>query len=76
MKLNWEKWGYDFVTSVLRHTGTAGLAALATATSTGKLDWHALGWGILCGGIIPTVFTFLQKTPLPEDEEKPQPKEQ
>jgi hypothetical protein len=69
MSLKWKKWGLDFFQSLGRHVGTAGLATLSTSYVEGKISWRALGIGVLCGGIIPTVFTFLQTNPVPEDEE-------
>ena len=68
MNLNWSKWGLEFWASIMRHVGTAGMAALAVSYQNGKLDWKSLGMGILAGGVIPTIFTFLQTTPVPDEE--------
>lgn len=67
MAMNWSKWGRDFLASVLRHVGTAGLTTLSTSYVSGKMNWEVLLTGVVCGGIVPTVFTFLQNTPLPDD---------
>jgi len=68
MSLNWSKWGLDFWKSIARHVGTAGLAAMAICTKEGKFDWKNFGIAILVGGVIPSVLTFLQSSPAPEDE--------
>lgn len=75
MKHNWSKWGFTFWASVMRHTGTAGLAALSICYTDGIFAWKKFGVAVLVGGVIPAVFTFLQNTPVPEDETEPKPKE-
>lgn len=70
MKANWQKWGKDFFASVLRHVGTAGLTWLSLGYKSGRVDWHDLWVAVLVGGILPSVFTFFQNTPVPEDEEE------
>lgn len=71
MKLNWAKWGFDFWTSVARHVGTAGMTWLGLGIKDGKIQWEDLWFALLVGGILPSVFTFLQKTPSPDDEDQP-----
>jgi hypothetical protein len=72
MNLNWEKWGRDFWASIMRHVGTAGLTWLSLGLwKSGKVDWNDLWVALLTGGILPSVFTFLQNTPVPEDEDQP-----
>lgn len=70
MKLNWAKWGLEFWASLGRHIGTAGLTWLGLGAKEGKIDWNALWVAILVGGILPTIFTFIQKTPTPIDEDE------
>ena len=68
MHIHWEKWGLDFLTSLIRHIGTAGMAVTAVAVVNGHVDWKAMGFGILTGGIIPTVWTACQSFPQAEDD--------
>lgn len=68
MHVNLEKWGWDFVTSLIRHIGTAGMAVTAVAVVNGRIDWKAIGVGVLTGGVIPTVFTAFQSFPQAQDE--------
>lgn len=70
-KLNWEKWGLDFFASLGRHIGTAGLTWLSLGVKEGRVQWRDLWIAILVGGIFPTVFTFLQSTPVPTEEPDP-----
>lgn len=76
MKINWERWGYDFVNQILRHVGTAGLCWGGLSAREGKIDWPNLWVFLLTGAILPTLFTFFSKG-LPPDEEasfvQPQP---
>lgn len=65
-KSNWGKWGRDFIDSVVRHVATAGLTAATTCYIDGRLDWRKFGSALLIGGVIPSVFTFLQKSPIPD----------
>ena len=72
--LNWSKWGTDFIASVLRHVGTAGLTAASTCAIDGRLDWKRFGAAVLIGGVIPSVFTYLKDSPIPNDDNEPQAK--
>lgn len=65
-RLNWSKWGRDFFSSLGRHVGTAGMTWLGLGVKNGMVDWHDLWAALLCGAVLPTIFTFLQKTPVPE----------
>lgn len=67
MSLNWSKWGRDYFQSLGRHIGTAGMTALTACALDGRIDWRKLGAAILIGGAIPSTFTFLQSTPVPEE---------
>ncbi len=69
MALNWQKWGRDFVQSLGRHIGTAGMTWLGLGLKDGVINWGSLWIALLLGAVLPTVFTFLQKTPLPDDIE-------
>lgn len=75
MKLNWEKYWYEFGGSILKHVGTAlaGWGGVNVAASQGvdvpTLNWKALGIFIMAAGVIPAVSSFWQKTPLPDIEE-------
>jgi hypothetical protein len=75
MKLNWDKYWYDFGTSIFRHVGTAlaGWGGLNVAHASGAdvpaLDWKALFIFIMAAGVIPAVAAFWQKQPLPDVEE-------
>lgn len=69
MALNWAKWGRDFVFSVMRHIGTAGMTWTGLSFQDGKLDatdLHSLWIAILSGAILPTLFTALQSPPTEE----------
>jgi hypothetical protein len=76
MKLNWERYWYDFFSSVLKHVGTAlaGWGGINIASAAGAnvpaLDAKALGIFILSAGIIPAVAAFWAKTPLPDIEKE------
>lgn len=68
---NWSKWGLDFWQSVVRHIGTAGMAWLGTNAVTGvdgKHSLETLPLALLFGAIMPSVFTFLQNSPIPPEE--------
>lgn len=67
-KLNWTKWGRAFWASVARHVGTAGLTWLSLGVKDGRINWRDLWVALLVGGILPSAFTFLQATPLPEED--------
>lgn len=69
MKLNWQKWGLAFWSSLARHVGTAGTTFIALGVKDGKIEWHNLWVAIVAGGVMPAVFTFLQSTPAPDDED-------
>lgn len=64
--LNWQKWGLSFWQSLARHIGTAGMTWLGLGVKDGKVDWGNLWVAILVGAVLPSVFTFLQTTPTPE----------
>lgn len=71
MALNWQKWGRDFLLSVMRHIGTAGMTWTGLSMQDGKLDvadFHALWIAILAGAILPTLFTAFQSPPSDEPE--------
>lgn len=67
MKLNWSKWGFEFWKSVARHTSTAALAALTICYRENVFDWENFGLAVLVAGLLRSVFTFLEKTPAPEE---------
>ena len=68
MALNWSKWGLEFWQSLMRHVGTAGMTWIGLGIKDGVVDWKGLGVAIMVGAVLPTVFTFLQKNPIPELE--------
>lgn len=69
MNLDWSKWGYDFFASLGRHIGTAGMTWLGLGIQNNRIDWKDLWVAIVAGGILPTIFTFLQSFPVPPDED-------
>jgi hypothetical protein len=75
MKLKWDRYFYDFFSSIFKHMGTAlaGWSGLNVANAAGvgvpALDFKALLIFLLSAGIIPAVASFWSKTPLPEIEE-------
>src|SRR5690349_14376666 len=75
MKLKWDRYFYDFFSSIFKHMGTAlaGWSGLNIANAAGanvpQLDIKALGIFLLSAGIIPAVASFWSKSPLPEIEE-------
>ena len=71
MSMNWKKWGFDFWQSLGRHIGTAGLTWLSLGVKDGRIQWRDLYVAIIVGAVLPTVFTFLQTSPLPMDESAP-----
>lgn len=68
MSMNWTKWGMEFWASLGRHIGTAGMTWLGLGLKDGKVNWNDLWVAVLVGGILPTVFTFLQSKPTPDDD--------
>lgn len=73
-RLNWSKWGSDFLLSLMRHVGTATATWGGVSFQDGKFDasdLHSLWIAILAGAIIPTVATYLQKGP--EEDTAPLP---
>ena len=68
MHIHWQKWGLDYLTSLIRHVGTAGMATMAIAVVNGHIDWKAVVAGIVTGGIVPTTFTAFQSFPEAEDD--------
>lgn len=66
--MNWSKWGRDFFASLGRHIGTAGMTWLGLGVKDGRIEWGNLWAALIIGAILPTVFTFLQTSPVPEDE--------
>lgn len=74
---DWSKWGWDFWQSIARHVGTAGITWLGTNVATGATGWHTLETlpiALVLGGVLPTVFTFLQSNPVPPDTNNEDPK--
>ena len=67
-KLNWHKWGLTFFQSLFRHIGTAGMTWLGLGVKDGQVEWRNLWVALLVGAILPTFFTFLQNSPIPEEE--------
>lgn len=67
MALNWNKWGRDFFASLGRHIGTAGMTWLGLGVKDGQIEWHNLWLALITGAVLPTVFTYLQSTPVPEE---------
>ena len=67
-KLNWSKWGLTFFQSLGRHIGTAGMTWLGLGIKDNVIEWHNLWVALLVGAILPTFFTFLQNSPIPEEE--------
>ena len=70
MSRNWSKWGFSFWAAIARHVGTAGLTWLSLGIKDGKFKLNDLLLALLVGGVLPSVFTFLQSTPVPPDEEE------
>lgn len=68
MAMNWKKWGLEFWASLGRHIGTAGMTWLGLGLKDGKVNWSDLWVAVLVGGILPTIFTFLQRAPTPDDD--------
>lgn len=73
MKLKWEKYWYDFFSSVLKHVGTAWGAWTGTnaISAAGILNVPALNLTHLAiftvtAGVIPAISSFWSRTPLPE----------
>lgn len=66
MSLNWQKWGMSFWQSLARHIGTAGMTWLGLGVKDGQIKWKDLWVALLVGAVLPSVFTFLQSTPTPE----------
>ena len=67
MILNWQKWGLDFWTSVVRHTASSGIAYFAVI-ETQKLPftWSGLGAAVVAGGFVRAALVFLERSPAPE----------
>lgn len=66
MALNWQHWGRDFLLSLMRHIGTAGMTWSGMSLQDGKLDasdLHSLWIAVLAGAVLPTLFTALQSPP-------------
>ena len=71
MKLNWAKWGLEFWKSVSRHSATAGSAYLAVLeVQKIPFSWEGLGAAVIVGGVLRSVFTFLETTPTPDDDDE------
>lgn len=69
MPLKWNKWGITFFQSLGRHIGTAGMTWLGLGFKDGRVEWHNLWLALLTGAVMPAVFTFLQTTPVPDNDE-------
>lgn len=71
MSIRWDKWGKDFLFSLMRHCGTAGMAWMGTNTITGQPAWSTfktLPLAIMFGAVLPTLWTKLQNPPKDEDD--------
>lgn len=65
-RFNWQKWGLDFFQSLGRHIGTAGMTWLGIGIKDGAIDWNSLWVALVAGALLPTIFTFLQRNPVPD----------
>lgn len=75
MKLNWEKYFYGLWSAALQNVGTVGAVWLtmnglnSAGADVPKMNLKALGWSLLVAGVLPAIFKFWQKQPLPDIEE-------
>lgn len=74
MKLRWQKYFYELWSAILRSIGVQGLSwsgingLSAAGMDVPALNLKALGWMFLIGAILPAIFKYWEKTPLPEIE--------
>lgn len=67
MRLNWKGWTYDLFQSLLRAIGVSGGAWLGVEIRYREINLIDLGYCILFGAVVRTLFHFLETRPLPED---------